>query len=294
MPNHWRLLMPPFVSYATQWLAFTSLGLLVLLGCQTGSGPPERANSGPLPNPSGKTRGDATGEIKFFVAASTKDPIRELADLFSRQHGVTVSITADDSARLAQQIQAGAPADLFLSASEKWVTALADDDLVARQIRLLGNRLVAIAPRSSDDREPPDWEAILKRANARVAVAGANVPAGMYARQALTHHGWLEKLESQQRLVIGENVRGVLAIVEQGEADLGIVYATDAMLSDRVVLVHTFESGDHQEIVYPLALLKSSGENQVAGAWFEFLQSDEAKAVFERFGFLVPADLGNR
>lgn len=227
-------------------------------------------------------------EIVVLVAASAQEAVGELAKEFSSEE-TAVKISADDSSRLAQQIIAGAPADLFLSASLKWVDAVDEKGLVVAKVPLLGNTLVVVCPAEAEETNPPiTIQTLADFPKAKLAIAGPTVPAGIYGRQALKHQHWLEKLEQQEQLVIGNNVRETLAYVERGEAELGIVYATDAMISKNVKVVHTFAADSHDPIVYPLALVKSEADHgDVARQFFEYLQSDHAKNVFENYGFQV-------
>jgi molybdate transport system substrate-binding protein len=227
-------------------------------------------------------------EIVVLVAASAQEAMGDLAKGFSTEE-TTVSVSADDSSRLAQQIISGAPADLFLSASPKWVDAVEEKGLLVAKVPLLGNTLVVVSPVREKEKEtspPITIETLADSPKAKLAIAGPTVPAGIYGRQALKHYGWLERLEQQEQLVVGNNVREVLAYVERGEVELGIVYATDAKISKDVCLEYTFAEESHDPIVYPLALIKSeSDHSDVARQFFEFLQSDQATDVYTKYGF---------
>jgi molybdate transport system substrate-binding protein len=161
--------------------------------------------------------------------------------------------------------------------------------LVVAKVPLLGNTLVAVCPAKTDGSNAQiTIETLADFPKAKLAIAGPTVPAGIYGRQALKHQHWLEKLEQQEQLVIGNNVRETLAYVERGEAELGIVYATDAMISKNVKVVHRFAADSHDPIVYPLALVKSEADrSDIARQFFEYLQSEQAKSVFEKYGFQV-------
>jgi molybdate transport system substrate-binding protein len=204
--------------------------------------------------------------------------------LFLLPHGCSLEVTiqADDSSRLATQILEGAPADLFLSASERWADVLREKGLVREATVLLGNRLVVIVPRDNPARVTQAKDLALPAVE-HVALAGPTVPAGEYARQAL------ESLKLwgavQPRVVSGQNVRATLAYVERGEAEAGIVYETDARISDRVTAVYTFAAASHAPIRYPLALLKRSQEPPAARQFYMFLQSPRAGEVFRKYGF---------
>ena len=183
--------------------------------------------------------GRAKEPITALVAASTCDAVKELADRFTGETGIEVRLAADDSGKLAQQIANGAPAQVFLSANEKWAKYLVDKGLTAEDFSLLGNSLVIVVPADSPTKalKPDD---LLDVGVRRIALAGPTVPAGMYARQALTKLKLLEPLEKAKKIVSGDNVRTTLAYAERGEVEAAIVYSTDALISDKVRAVFTF------------------------------------------------------
>jgi molybdate transport system substrate-binding protein len=253
------------------------LALLVLLalGCSSGTD---------------KRDGDKEGPVVAFVAASTKDAVQEIADAFAKERKVAVKLNADDSSKLATQIAEGAQADVFLSANKKWADFVKDKGLAEETTPLLGNSLVVVVPAGNPAkvRRPED---LTNRAIKRVAVAGPTVPAGIYARQALGKLGLWDALEKEKKVVSGENVRVALTYVERGEAEAGVVYATDAKLTNKVEQVFAFDSSAHDPIRYPLVLLKGGPGTREGRAFFDFLQSPAAAAVFRKYGFTV---LGGR
>jgi molybdate transport system substrate-binding protein len=224
--------------------------------------------------------------VWILVAASTRDAVQVIADDFTRDTGIPVQISAGDSSKLANQIINGAPADLFLSANEEWAKQVVDQGRGSVSVTLLGNSLVLIVPKGNPAgvSKPED---LLRPAVNRVAVAGPTVPAGIYGREALTHFKVWNQLEQQKKIVSGENVRVTLSYVETGEADAGLVYSTDAKITDKVTSVYTFPADSHSPIIYPLVVLTSvpnSGAERLARR----LQSPEAAEVFHRFGFSQP------
>jgi molybdate transport system substrate-binding protein len=217
-------------------------------------------------------------------AASTKDVLAELAISFAKTTGIAVKFSPEDSAKLANQIAQGAPADVFLSANEKWADFVGEKGFASATKPLLGNTLVMIAPKASAAKvtKPDDLRgAAIKR----VAVAGPNVPAGIYAKASLTSLKLWDELDKAKKISPGENVRSTLTFVERGEADAGIVYATDAKVSDKVEVVYTFDPSTYPKIVYPLVLLKRGEKNESAKKWFDYLQSSEAANAFRKAGF---------
>jgi molybdate transport system substrate-binding protein len=241
-----------------------NLVLLTLLGC--GRGPEQSAS------------------ILVLTAASTREAVQEVAASFTHETGVAVQLNADDSSKLATQIVQGAPADLFLSASQTWTEYVQKHGLAQDIKPLLGNDLVLIVPRGNPLKltGPND---LTGPAVKRIALAGPTVPAGTYARQALRHLHLLDDLETQKKIVTGENVRITLAYVEQGEVDAGIVYATDAIITDKVETVARFPSSSHDRIVYPLVLLQSAQKNKQARKFYDYLQGQPAAAIFRKHGF---------
>ncbi len=237
--------------------------------------------------------GDASPDkarVRFFVAMSLTDVAEELAALYERTAGVHVVLNTGSSSALARQIDAGAEADVFLSANPDWVDYLEERGHVRRDRRtdLLSNRLVLIAPVGK-----PTAVEIRKGFNIAAAFDGRlalgdpdHVPAGTYAKAALDHVGWYEPLKD--RLLPCGTVRVALLMVERGEAPLGIVYATDAARSDKITVVGAFPADAHPPIRYVMAVCEGAGET--AEPFARFLQGPEAAKVFERHEFMpLPA-----
>lgn len=227
-----------------------------------------------------------------FAASSLTDVLQKASDAYTKSSGTPVKLSFAASSALARQIESGARADAFFSADLEWMDYLDQKQLLKPASRqdLLGNRLALIAPQDS--------QVTLKlAANAPIAAAlGKNgrlatgdpdsVPAGKYARSALTAlHLW-DTLES--RLARAENVRVAMAYVARGEAPLGIVYATDAAVEPKVRVVDLFPESSHEPITYPVALLK--GSRAAAGSFTQFLRGKQAQAIFVAAGFtFLPA-----
>jgi molybdate transport system substrate-binding protein len=191
------------------------------------------------------------------------------------------------TAVLARQIDAGAPADVFAAADDRWMAELVQNGKVARggRVDLLGNSLVLIAPkgRAFVVELRPDFGFARAFAGKLCIGEPGVVPAGTYAREALQSLRWWDSL--QGRIVGTDDVRAALAFVARGECAAGIVYATDAAVSDEVAVIARFPAPLHQTIVYPFALLTHA--QPAAGAFFAFLRSDEAADVFRRRGFVT-------
>jgi molybdate transport system substrate-binding protein len=244
-----------------RWLLPAALAL-VLLGC--GRPPQDR--------------------VMVLAAASTRDALQELADAFHGEHGVEVELSPEDSSRLATQIVNGAPADLFLSANEKWAEYVKDKGFAAEVQPLLGNTLVLVVPKGNPARVAGPGN-LVSPAVRHVAVAGPTVPAGIYAREALTHLQLWEKLDAAGKVVSGDNVRTTLAFVERGEAQAGVVYGSDVRVAKDVEKSFDFPKSTHAPIRYPLVLLKRGADRPPARRFYEFLRSAKAAEVFQKYGF---------
>jgi molybdate transport system substrate-binding protein len=231
------------------------------------------------------------GKILVLAATSTSDAVDEIRVEFTRRHpAVTVRASFAASSALAQQIAAGAGADLFLSASSQWADFLAKRKLVARRRDLLGNRLVVILPVDSK-LKIGDAQDLAQSGVRRLALADPQaVPAGIYARGALEKLQLWKKLE--RRVAGAADVRQALKFVETGAADAGIVYSTDAAGNPNVRVVLALAPELSEPIRYPLLLLKQAEPSAAAVAFYEFLASPAAAAVFERYGFVVLAKTG--
>lgn len=222
-----------------------------------------------------------------LAAASLQESMNAAADAWSRKGHPRPRISFAGSSALARQIEAGAPADIFVSADEPWMDELAAKKLLraGSRVSFLRNTLVLIAPRGSNARLTirPGMPLVQTLGEGRLAIADpAGVPAGIYAKQALTKLGVWAGV--QGKLAPAENVRAALTLVSRGAAPLGVVYGTDARADPGVRVVGMFPAASHDPISYPLALLASS-RNPEAEGFRRFLISSEGKAIFLHFGF---------
>jgi len=232
--------------------------------------------------------------ITVFAAASTSTVLEEIGTLYAANSGDVIKGTYAASSTLAKQIEQGAPAQIFLSADQPWMDYLWNRNLIVENSPhpLLGNHLVLIAPKDSPlaqqsftAKQAPDLLSLLG-ADGRLATGDPDhVPIGHYAEQALTTVGQWQAL--LPRLARAESVRAALALVERGEAGLGIVYATDAAASKGVKVIATIPDDIHDPVIYPVALVKGQ-DTPEARRFFAFLSSTQAKAIFKRAGFDVP------
>ena len=222
--------------------------------------------------------------VTIFAAASTQDVIKHIARDFEEQSGTPVTCSFAASSTLARQIEQGADADLFLSANERWADHLADRGLVAERRDLLANRLVVVTPKRQAGK--PDLHHVADLAGddfKRLAVALDPVPAGHYAREALQKAGIWEQVKDRVREA--GDVRATLAVVERDEADAGIVYATDAVISTKVQIALEVPEDLHTPIRYALVLVRRGGGSPAARAFYDFLGGEKARAHFRQAGF---------
>lgn len=225
----------------------------------------------------------------IFAAASMKTALDAIASAFAAETGETAKISYASSGVLAKQINQGAPADIFISADVKWMDYLEKAKLLKPGTRrdLLGNALVLI--------EPADAQAKLKIApgfalakvlgEGRLAVCTlASCPAGIYSKEALVKLGIFKDVEP--KLVQAETVRSALLLVARGEAQFGIVYATDAKAEPKVKVVDTFPDSSHQPIIYPVAILARS-TNLASATFVAFMTSQAAVKILTDQGFTI-------
>ena len=229
-------------------------------------------------------------ETVVFATASLTDAVNAMARTYQDDPWRTLKISFASSSTLARQIENGAAADIFLSADEEWMRYLAERKLVVEHswVRPIGNRLVLIAPADSTVsvqlEKGVDLASFL--GEGRLATGDpAHVPVGRYAQQALEYLGAWKKIEP--KLARAENVRAALALVDRGEAPLGIVYATDARVAGKVKVVGEFPAESHAPIRYSFAILTGHDTPEAREA-LAFLTSPAALDVFRAQGFVVP------
>ncbi|GAB3389812.1 molybdate ABC transporter substrate-binding protein [Lysobacter fragariae] len=225
--------------------------------------------------------------VRVFAAASLTNALEEIAGQWQRAGHPQPSLAFGASSALAKQVEAGAPADAFASADLKWMDYVAQKGRIApaSRVNLLGNTLVLIAPKGRSFK-------VHMRSSFDIAGAFKGklctgepgvVPVGVYAKQSLEKLGWWGALEG--RVVGTDDVRTALAFVERGECAAGIVYATDARISDKVEVIARFPDDSHAPIVYPFAQVKDARAS--TPAFLDYLRSPAAAAVFRRMGFTV-------
>ncbi len=230
----------------------------------------------------------AEQRVTVFAAASLTNALQDVGKAYTEKTGVAVVFSFASSSAAARQIEAGAPADLFISADTAWMDYLQQRGLIDARTRqdILSNRLVLIAPADSTValRIAPGFAlAAALGKGGRLSTGDPDfVPAGRYARLALSNLGvWNDVAD---RLLRAENVRSAMAFVARGEAPLGIVYQTDVGVENKVRVVDIFPTGSHPAIVYPAAIV--TGARPGAAAFHAFLLTPESRARFGKYGFI--------
>jgi len=234
----------------------------------------------------GARSADAQGSVLVFAAASLANVLTDLDQAFAARTGIHVTSSFAASSTLAKQVEAGAPADVYFSADLQWMDYLQQRGLLRPGSRrdVVGNSLVLIAPAASPLRVriAPGFDLGRLLGGGRLAVADPDsVPAGIYGREALQKLGVWSSVAP--RLVRAENVRAALEYVARGDAPLGIVYRTDALVEKQVRIVGVFPASSHAPIVYPVALTRRAGEG--AARYLVFITSADARPIFRKWGF---------
>jgi molybdate transport system substrate-binding protein len=224
--------------------------------------------------------------IVVFGAASLTNALQELGDNFTRETSIPVKFSFAASSTLARQIENGSPADVFFSADLEWMDYLQGKNLIKTDSRqnALGNRLVLIAPADSKItlKIAPHFKLGAALGKGKLATGDpASVPVGRYAREALTQLDvWNEVSD---RVARADSVRAALAFVDRGEAPLGIVYETDALVDKNVRTVDYFPDATHKPIVYPLALTNSAKSD--AAKFVAYVRGPAGDLAFKHYGF---------
>ncbi|ARV62685.1 molybdate ABC transporter substrate-binding protein [Nostocales cyanobacterium HT-58-2] len=228
-----------------------------------------------------------TTNLLVSAAASLKDGLEEIKTVYQQSKpNVNLSYNFGASGALQQQIEQGAPADIFISAGKKQMDALEQKGLLVSGTRtnLANNSLVLVVPSNSTG--VTSFNTLADAKVKKIAIGEPrSVPAGQYGEQVLQKLNLLQTVKP--KLVYANNVRQVLASVESGNADAGLVYATDAKISDKVKVVVVADDKSHSPIVYPMAVLKSSKNVDAAKEFVQFLSSEPAKTVLKKYGFIV-------
>jgi len=225
--------------------------------------------------------------LTVFAAASLTNVLQDLGDAFTRETSIAVKFSFAASSTLARQIANGAPADIFVSADLDWMNYLQARHLIQDSTRhdIVGNRLVLIAPADSTVQLKigPNFALAAALGQGRLATGDpAAVPVGRYAQAALTKLGVWKDVED--RIVRVDSVRAALTFVDRGEAPLGIVYETDALVDKKVRVIDVFPADTHPPIIYPVALTRVAQPG--ADKFAAFIASPAAAQMFKSYGFI--------
>ncbi|UUS62212.1 MULTISPECIES: molybdate ABC transporter substrate-binding protein [unclassified Acinetobacter] len=229
--------------------------------------------------------------VKIYAAASLTNAITDIAKKYQEQYPETKIVPVfGASSALAKQIEAGAPSDLYFSADVDWMNYLVKKQKIpAKQVvNMLSNDLVLITPKAVNMQFKAVPQFNFAKAFQGHLCTGQmeSVPAGKYAKQSLTKLGWLSSLNG--RIVGTDDVRSALAFVERGECQAGIVYRTDAMISQKVKIAGVFPNHTHQPIIYPLALTQQGAAKPEAVKFYRYLKDHaQSKMLFKHYGFGV-------
>lgn len=225
-------------------------------------------------------------ELTVSAAVSLTDALEEIQTTYEEENNVKLTFNLAGSGTLAQQIQQGAPVDVFISANQDWMDTLEEDDELMNDTRdyVTGNSIVMITQEDSDI----DYESFedLSADDDLDDIAIGNpesVPAGDYTEQTLKSINLWDEL--QDNLVLAKDVRGVLTYVESGNADLGFVYESDALTSDKVKILASSDPEWHDPIIYPGAVTAHTKHEEEATAFLEYMFSDDAQEVLKKYGF---------
>jgi molybdate transport system substrate-binding protein len=231
--------------------------------------------------------GQSNTTILVSAAASLKEALEEIKPLYQQSKSdVSINYNFGASGALQQQIEQGAPADIFISAGKKQVDALEQKGLLVAGSRtnLANNRLVLVV--AQDVVGITSLYNLTDSKIKKIAIGEPrSVPAGQYGEQVLKKLKLYDRVKS--KLVFANNVRQVLAAVESGNAEAGLVYATDAKISNKVKVVVAADDKFHSPIVYPMAVIKSSKNIPAAKEFLQFLSDSQAKTVLKKYGFIV-------
>lgn len=271
------------------------LALLMLVGaCAAPAVQPEEtaapiAAGAPTQAPASTSEPAEAEPVEIYVsaAASLTDVMQAIAERYKAvAPNVKVTLTFGSSGALQTQIEEGAPADLFVSAAQKQMDALDAGGLIASDTRrnLLVNKVVLIVPANSEA-DIASFEDVATDKVKLVAIGEASVPVGQYTEEIYTALGLWDTVSAKANF--GADVRAVLAWVESGDVDCGVVYVTDAATTEGVKIICEAPEGSHKPVVYPAAVLKNAAQPQAAKAFLDYLSGPEAAAAFKAAGFTM-------
>ena len=272
-------------------LILGSLALSASLLLNACGGTAASSQDSSAPASSAAASSEASGEsvqLTVFAAASLTETLNEISEQYKTvAPNVELVFNFDSSGTLKTQIEEGADCDLFLSAAQKQMNALQDEDLINADTRidLLENKVVLAVPEGN----PADIQSFGDIGTDKcklVALGNDDVPVGSYSIEILTNLGILDELESGNKITYGSNVKEVTTQVKEAAADCGIVYATDAY-SAGLETVDEATADECRQVIYPAALTASTAHAEEAQAFLAYLTTDDAAAIFESVGFAM-------
>lgn len=261
------------------WLMIALLAIAVA-GCGAQEDKTSNSETGSAPV--------AQKEVYVVAAASMTDAIKEIGADYEKAHpDVKLMYSFGSSGALQTQIEQGAPADVFISAAQKQMNALDEKGLIDKSTRkdLLENKVVLIVPKDSDLKLDSFADAAGDKVSKIALGEPKAVPVGQYSEEIFKNLNVLDAVKA--KAVYGSDVRQVLGWVETGEVDCGVVYATDAAISDKVKVLMEAPADSHKPVIYPAAMVASSKNPEIAKDFLAYLSGDEAKAVLTKYGFDV-------
>lgn len=266
-----------------------ALSLSLLLNACGGTAASSQDSSAPASSAAASS--EASGEsvqLTVFAAASLTETLNEIAEQYKTvAPNVELVFNFDSSGTLKTQIEEGADCDLFLSAAQKQMNALQDENLIntGTRVDLLENKVVLAVP-EGNPADIQSFEDIGTDQCKRIALGNEDVPVGSYSIEILTNLGILDELESGNKITYGSNVKEVTTQVKEAAADCGIVYATDAF-SAGLETVDQATAEECRQVIYPAALTASTAHAEEAQAFLDYLTTDDAAAIFESVGFAM-------
>ncbi|MCF2719518.1 molybdate ABC transporter substrate-binding protein [Paenibacillus sp. UKAQ_18] len=265
--------------------------ILLLSGCGTKQQLDSNVGSADQNGSSSQTSSKTaeTIELTISAAASLTDALKEIQHSYESTHtGIKLNFNFGGSGALEKQIEQGAPSDLFLSASTKNMKSLVDQQLIdtKKQKTWLTNELVAVIP-ADGTMNIASVTDLTKKEVKKVAIGiPESVPAGNYAQEALTKAKLWDTL--QNKLVQAKDVRQVLQYVETGNADVGFVYKTDALTSQKAKIAFEVNPKTYSLVEYPIGIVKATKHIQEAEDFYAYLQSQESLNIMAKYGFTIP------
>lgn len=262
----------------------TCLFSILLLGCNSSKETTKTDTSDSTQATAETKKDEPAVELTISAAASLKEAMGDLQTAFKETNpNITLTLNFGASGSLQQQIEQGAPADLFISAGQSQMKALADKDLILSdtQKNLVKNDLVLVGPKDTTITGVSDLNSDKVQ---KIAVGEpSSVPAGKYADEVFTKLGIKDDIQS--KLVFAKDVKEVLAWSTSGNADVGFVYLSDALSSDSAKIIETVSEDLHSPITYPVGVIKSTKNPDAAKKFEDFLFTDTAKTIFEKYGY---------